>query len=54
MKKTKKTPLDHLDDVDVFFDPKPLTKEEKNLLCEAIASYKKKSKKKATKSKEEA
>jgi hypothetical protein len=46
MKKTKKTPLDHLDDIDVFFDPTPLTEVEKKLLSAAIAAYKKKGRKK--------
>lgn len=54
MKKTKKNSLEHLDDVDVFFDPKPLSDAEKNIISEAIVEYKRKKKGKSSKRKQSA
>jgi hypothetical protein len=42
MKKKKKDSIDHLDDIDVVFDPTPLTREQEIFLSDFIRKLKEK------------
>jgi hypothetical protein len=42
MKNRKKDAIEHLDDVDVYVDPRPMTKEEEEMISKYIQEQKRK------------